>query len=142
MSKENVEFVRQTMGMLGGQDVVAFFNTAKEEDLKQLIEAIYTPDVEIRWLEDNPDQRPYTGREQVLAAFADWLDAWETFVFEPKDFIEAGDHVLVPNAQQAIGRGSGVELSMETTLVIKVRDGQIASIQEFDDHSKAVEAAR
>jgi ketosteroid isomerase-like protein len=140
MSQQDVEFVRQTLGLLAGQDVVAFFNSINEEDLKQVIEATYTPDVEIRWLEGNPDQRAYVGRDDVPAAFSDWLDAWETFVFEPKDLIAAGDHVLVPNTQRGTGKGSGVEISMETTMIVTVRDGKIASIHEFADHSDAVEA--
>ena len=81
------------------------------------------------------------GRDDVRAAFSDWLEAWEAFVFEPKELIAAGDHVLVPNTQWGTGKGSGVEISLETTIVVTVRDRRIASIREFADHSDAVEAA-
>jgi ketosteroid isomerase-like protein len=141
MSQENVEFVRQTIGLLAGQDVVAWLDEANEEDLQQLIEAVYSPDITIRWLESNPDQRLYEGRGEVLTAFSDWLDAWETFVFEPTEFIDGGEHVLVPNTQHGTGKGSSVEISMTTTMLVTVRDGQIARLREFESHSEALEAA-
>lgn len=141
MSEENVEFVRQTFGLLAGQDMVAWFDDANEEDLQQLIEAVYSPDITIRWLESNPDQRLYEGRGDVLAAFSEWLEAWETFVFEATEFIDGGEHVLVRNTQRGTGKGSSVEISMTTTQVITVRDGQIARVREFESHSQALQAA-
>jgi ketosteroid isomerase-like protein len=141
MSQENVEVVRQSIGLLAGQDVVAWFDDANEEDLQQLVEAVYSPDITIRWLESNPDQRLYEGRSEVPAAFLDWIDAWDTFVFEPEEFIDGGDHVLVPNTQHGTGKGSSVEISMTTTIVVTVRDGQIARLREFESHSEALEAA-
>lgn len=141
MSEENVELVRGAMSALAGQDAVAWFEGVDHDDLEQLIEAVYAPDVEITWLEGNPDQGTYRGRAEVPNAFSDWLDAWETFVFEPSGFVAAGEHVLVPNTQRGRGKTSGVELSMQTTMVVTVRDGQIASIHEFDEHADALEAA-
>jgi len=141
MSQENVDFVRQAFALTAGQDMVAWFDEANEEDLHQLVEAVYSPDITIRWLESNPDQRLYEGRGEVLTAFRDWLDAWETFVTEPTEYIDAGEHVLVRNTQHGTGKGSGVEISITTTMVVTVRDGQMARVREFENHSEALEAA-
>ena len=141
MSRENVEFVRRTFALLAGQDMVGWFAAANEEDLERLIEAVFAPDVTIRWLESNPDQRVYEGRAEVLAAFAEWLDAWKTFVIEPTEFIDGGQNVLVPNTQRGTGKGSNVEISQTTTILVTVRAARIARMREFGSHSAALEAA-
>jgi ketosteroid isomerase-like protein len=141
MSQENVDVVRQSYGLIAGQELVGWLENQEPEDLRRLFEAIYTPDIEITWLEANPDQRPYRGHAETVAALADWLDAWERFTFEPTEWIDAGDHVLVRNVQRGIGKGSRVEIAMETTILITVREGRIARVREFADHEEALEAA-
>jgi uncharacterized protein len=93
MSEENVEIVRRSLDA---------WNRA---DYEPTLEAL---DPEIEW-QVPPGivigKEVYRGREEVQRGFAEWLAAWDTYRFEPKEMLDHGDHVLVGGMQ--IGRGRG-----------------------------------
>ena len=66
---------------------------------------------------DTPDQGAYRGRTGVERWLRDWGDAWAEWSFEPEEFIDADDAVIVVIRMQAKGMGSGVELDRQDALV-------------------------
>jgi ketosteroid isomerase-like protein len=141
MSEENVKFVRALFESVAGQDLVSAMGSRDSAEAKLAFDAAYSPDLEITWIDSNPDSGVYHGFAGYQQAFADWLDAWEEFSVEPKEFIDAGDHVLIPNVQRGRGKGSGVEIEEESTLVYTVRDRRVVRISEYASLKEAVKAA-
>jgi ketosteroid isomerase-like protein len=129
MSQENVEVVR------------TLFRAFDRADYEATLEAL---DPEIEW-QVPPGvafgQEVYRGREEVQRGFAEWLGAWDTYRFEPKEMLDHGDHVLVGGMQIGRGRGSGVEVRLPTFNVFTLRDGKVTRHRAFRDRTEALEAA-
>lgn len=140
MSEEAVTTVRSVLTAFAGQDLVAFFRDTEPAQLRVLVEAIYAPEIEVIWVDTSPDSGPYRGYDGALQAMTDWLDSFEDFYFEPEDFIDAGDDVVVPNRQKGTGKGSGALVEMTATWVLTVRDAKITSIREYSTKTSALEA--
>ena len=96
MSAENVETVRTayeafTRGDLGG------------------VAESFAENVE--W--ESPDSLPIgglvSGRDAVIANFAEIPSHWSSFSVEPQEYIDAGEHVVVTGVQRATGPGGSFE---------------------------------
>jgi ketosteroid isomerase-like protein len=57
-----------------------------------------------------------------------------------EDYIDRGDYVVVPMVLRGRIRGSGEEVSMPETHVIKMRDGVAVEVREFPTLDEALEA--
>jgi ketosteroid isomerase-like protein len=139
MSRENVELIRGLWEPFRGVD-----NTAIDWDdqaIREMTERFWTPEIELRWSRSNPETRVYHGRDGVIQAFREWVEAFSEYYNEPLDFIEVGDRVVVPNQQRGIGSASGIPVEFEFTWVYEIRGSQIARIDEYDTLEEALEAA-
>ena len=58
------------------------------------------------------------------------LDAWEVRRFEPENFVDAGDCVVVLQREYRRGRGSGVELETETAIVFECAADALCSSRD------------
>jgi ketosteroid isomerase-like protein len=82
--------------------------------------------------------KAYRGPDEVIGWFRDEiLAAWETFQVLPETFERVGDKLLVTGRWNARGIESGVELDIQATWVVEVRDGKIAYWQTYTDHAQA-----
>ena len=83
----------------------------------------------------------FHGHDGFLTWMRDWSEAWSTNTIEVRS-VEAVDdrYLLVDVHQRGEGAGSGVEVEMDLTQLIEVRDGQIARFQLHPTH-EAAEAA-
>jgi ketosteroid isomerase-like protein len=78
MSRENVEAVRRA------------WEAGQRGDLDAGL-AVFAPNVELDLTPGGRvDADVYYGREAVRRAAQDWLDAWESMVMEPTEFIDLG----------------------------------------------------
>jgi ketosteroid isomerase-like protein len=139
LSQENVELIRGLWEPFQGVD-----NTAidwDDEAIREMTERFWTPEIELRWTRSSPEARVYQGRDGVIQAFREWVEAFSEYYNEPLDFIEVGDRVVVPNRQRGIGSASGIPVEFEFTWVYEIRDSQIARIDEYDTLEEALEAA-
>jgi ketosteroid isomerase-like protein len=129
MSHENVEMVRHV------------YDAFLRGDWKSMSELI-DPDAEFRGtvggLDEGRVARGVQGFRQVFEK--EDLEAWDERRFEPEDFIDADDCVVVLQREYRRGRGSGVELETETAVVFEVRGGRILRIQGYMDRVSALEA--
>jgi ketosteroid isomerase-like protein len=140
MSEESVKTVRDFLTAFAGQDLVAFIRNTEPAQLQDMLEAIYDPEIEVIWVDTSPDSAPYHGHDGALRAMTDWLDSFEEFYFEPEEFIDAGDDVVVPNAQKGRGKGSGAAVEMTTAWVCTVRNAKIRRLREYSTKARALEA--
>ena len=129
MSQENVEVARHA------------YDAFLRSDWNSLSELI-DPDFEFRGTVGGLEEgRIARGAQQVREVFErEDLDAWDERRFEPEDFIDAGDCVVVLQREYRRGRASGVELETETAVVFEVRDGRVMCIQGYMDRAAALEA--
>ena len=129
MSQENVEVARHAYDAFLRSD----WNTMSE---------LIDPDFEFRGTVGGLEEgRIARGAQQFREVFEkEDLDAWDERRFEPEDFIDAGDCVVVLQREYRRGRASGVELETETAVVFEVRDGRVMRIQGYMDRASALEA--
>ena len=127
MTQENVEIVRQVhegwaRGDFGvGADFVA-------------------PDFE--WHQFPQAVEPGTRRgAEVGEALRNVFDVYENVRVEAREFIDAGDKVVVVGRTHATARGSGMQVENEVALVWTVRDGSLIRNEVFTDRREALEAA-
>jgi ketosteroid isomerase-like protein len=134
MSQENVEVVRSALASSRRPD-------RREGDPEAILEFL---DPRIVWevRSDLPDAASYSGYVGMKRLFATFRDALEDTWYEPLEFIDAGEQIIVPLRWGGRGRGSGVEVTeSEETWVFTLRSGRIVFVREFSDRSAALEAA-
>jgi ketosteroid isomerase-like protein len=70
-----------------------------------------------------------------------WLtfETFESVVFTPDRFIDAGDSVVVPNTSRFRGR-DGIETVARSALVYELRGGRVARIRLYQDTAEALAA--
>jgi uncharacterized protein len=82
------------------------------------------------------------GPAGFLQATADTREAFDDYTVEAKDFIDAGDSVVVVARISGRGRESGVEMEMQVAHLWTVRDGKVVSGDVYRTADEALEAAR
>ena len=126
MSQENVDLVRAVYDALNRGDWDA---------------ALVAPGFELDFSRAiGPGRGVYEGRDQLRRFLAELGEGWESVRFEPHEFIEAGDLVVVPMTQHVKGR-DGIEVSASPTMVWTIRDGAIERAVMYQEREDALEAA-
>jgi ketosteroid isomerase-like protein len=127
MSQENVEIVRAAIAEFNRGDLDAALGYAAPDVEYDLSRAV------------GPVSGVYT-LNQVRGVVDDLVGIWESSRIEPHEFIEAGEHVVVPWTFHAAGR-DGIEVQARTTWTFTIRDGAIARIAMYQERQEALEAA-
>ena len=126
MSQENVEVVREIYRLWEGGD----FSSSEWAD----------PDIEFV-SGAGPEEAVHRGIEAMAEAWREWLSAWEDFKVEPREFIEAGDDVLVLTEFRGRGKASGISVdAMPGGSLLTFRDGKVVRLATYTDRAKALEA--
>jgi ketosteroid isomerase-like protein len=117
------------------------YDAALRSDWNAMSE-LMDPDFEFRGTVGGLEEgRIARGVQEFMEVFEqEDLDAWDERRFEPDDFIDAGDRVVVLQREYRRGKASGVELELETAVVFEVRGGRVVRIQGFMDPASALEA--
>jgi len=126
MSEENVEIVRSAFG--------AFEQGNVSEMIEWMADDLITHRVE-------PDDATFHGKEGFLQATADWIEGFEDWTVTPRDFIDAGDSVVVRVHQTARGERSGVPVEDDLWFVFEMRRRKIARLSFHLREAEALEAA-
>ena len=130
MSQENGEVVRETFES---------FLAADWDKTAQLVDPEVVFHGTLGGLEEG---RVAHGLPQIVREFEEEdLEAWEERRLEAEEFIDAGDDVVVLLHDYRRGRGSGVELEIDTAVVVAVSGGRVVRIQGYVDRHAALEAA-
>jgi ketosteroid isomerase-like protein len=126
MSQENVEIVRRS------------YAAYVRGDLESAL-AAFDPEIEI-YDHDIPDPGEYRGLEGLFRWQADWESSWESWRWEPEEFIDVGDRVVALLRVYAKGRESGVDLKRLDGAVWTLRDGTCIRLDYFGSKAQALEA--
>jgi ketosteroid isomerase-like protein len=82
------------------------------------------------------------GKDAFRESTREWLEVWQSIEIET-DHVEAhGDRVVVHGHWRSTGRVSGLEGTLPIHMVLTVRDGRIGRLEWYEDHERAVAAAR
>ena len=83
----------------------------------------------------------YESHDGIRSFYAEVMEVWESFTWEPTDLHEAGDLVLVEIHSRGKGRGSGLALDRHAAMLWRVEEGQVVSITFYRDAQKGHAAA-
>ena len=130
MASENLEFIRDGYARL------------ESEGWESLIDSVH-PDFEFTTPPDLASEPgTYRGEEGIRRYFESFYEAMDELHFDPQDFIDAGENmVVVPTNLRARGRGSGIEVEQQVTVLWTFKDGLILSNQAFASTAEALAAA-
>jgi ketosteroid isomerase-like protein len=106
------------------------------------LSAALSPDFELHGRPDVPDPRTYRGRDQTKEFWRMLQEVWSELRWEPLEFTDLGDTVVVETQIVATGRGSDLRIEADETDVFWFRDGKIVRLQGFPTKDAALEAAR
>ena len=128
MSEENVELVRR------GHEA---FRDSGEEAIFEYLDA----EIDLTPVEELLDSETFHGHDGVRRYFQTMRDAFGDFGWEPQEFLDHGDHVLVATRFIAEGRGSGAPVEAMVYNVWTVRQGKAVRVHGFMSRARALEAA-
>jgi ketosteroid isomerase-like protein len=130
MSETNADLVRQS------------FEAMREGDVDTLLPFIH-PEFEATTpptLAAEPDT--YRGIEGVRRYFESFYEAMDRVTFEPQDFIQVGERVVVPLTLRARGRTTGIETAQDAAAIWDLKDGKAIRIEVYATLDEAMTAAR
>jgi ketosteroid isomerase-like protein len=129
VSEENVEIVRRVIDARNRGDREAAF-------------AYAAPDIEFDY---SGSAGPWAGIYRGVAATQrlwDGMDeVFSEFRWEPEEFIDAGEAVVVIMRFHSRGRGSGVETVSRGAQVYWLNDGKVVRYRQCQNRAEALEAA-
>jgi ketosteroid isomerase-like protein len=129
MSQENVEAVKG-------------FMTRFEAGDRQEWHEHFDPDVV--WdtsTSEMPAAGVYHGHEGVEQFFRDWLGTWTEYEVSTREYIDAGNSVVVVFRQSGTGRGSGVRVERDFFGVYDLRKLKVVRFRLYESQDEALEAA-
>ena len=141
MSEENVALVRRNYQVINSIDRSGE-RFVDPEDVAPDLWASLAPDFELHGRIDGPDAKTYRGREASKEFWHMLQEVWAELRWEPIEFTDLGDAVVVQTRIVALGRGSDVPIEADETDVFWFRDGQIVRVQGFPTKTEALEAVK
>ena len=90
----------------------------------------------------SPERATYRGRDGLRRYYEERAEVFGGGEVHVRSCESVGDALVVSARSTARGRGSGVNLEEEITLVYWVRDGKAVRLQAFRSRDEALEAAR
>jgi ketosteroid isomerase-like protein len=90
---------------------------------------------------DFPDAGAYLGVEEIRRYTRGFLEDWDHAVIEGREFVEAGDSVVVGVHQHAAGKGSGAPVSMDYFQIWTFRGRKVIRLENVRERREALEAA-
>jgi len=129
MSKENVEAARRGFAILADEGVEPFLEFIHPE-FEMTTPAAMTV-----------EPGTYMGREGMRRYFESFYEIMDEIRFEPQEFIDAGDRVVVPARLVARGRDTGIEAVQHLTMVWTLREGRAIGCETYATKDEALEAA-
>jgi len=128
MSQQNVQIVRRIYDALNREDSDAVFRNTH-------------PDFEVTFKE-GPRGGTHRGRDALQGVADDLRAGFRSSIFEPMDFFESGDQVVVVvNNRLRPKGGTAGEFAYRNASVFTIRNGEVVSVVGYPTPEDALEAA-
>ena len=88
-----------------------------------------------------PSAGVYEGHQGVDRFFRDWLGTWRDYEIATREYLDAGDSVVIVFRQHGTGRESGVEIERDFFGVYDLRGSKIVRFRMFESRDEALQAA-
>ena len=82
----------------------------------------------------------YHGHQGIEQFFRDWLGTWSDHRIETREYIDAGDSVIVVFHQSGTGRGSGVRAERDFFGAYDLKDSKVVRYRQYESREEALEA--
>jgi ketosteroid isomerase-like protein len=126
MSQRNLEIIRRQAEAVNRGDVDAVLSDM---------------DPEIEFIPKRAGvQGAYHGHKGIRDFFADTFENFDLFEVSNDEIRDLGDRVVSIGTLHVRGKGSGVEVTVPTALVVVFRGGKIVRFEDFGERSRALEA--
>ena len=151
MSQENVEIVRLATEPHDGEDLVPvireFVEGVADWSDTDAVVAAMANEANARHLHPNVEFDTSGqgvlgvahGLYEVAAGWREWVELWESYAYEMREYRDLGDWVLTVNDARARGRG-GIPVEARVFQIWKVRDGKVVIVRLFTSESDALKA--
>jgi ketosteroid isomerase-like protein len=132
VSQENVEIARRAHEAFSHPRVDGF-------DLDRFY-AHADPNLVIDWSRSRGvEAGVYQGEAQTRGLWSTFFEVFDRVVVEPLEFIEHGDHVVVPHHLRASGR-DGLTVDARAVVVMTLREGRIVELRLYQTRAEARKA--
>jgi ketosteroid isomerase-like protein len=128
MSRENVDRVRRGFEAFSSGGVEALLELVDPD-----FETTTPPELTV-------EPATYRGHDGLRRYFDSFYEIMEEIRFEPEEFIDARDRVVVPVCLIARGRGTGIEAEQRLVFVWTVRDGKMLRLDSYATKAEALAA--
>jgi ketosteroid isomerase-like protein len=138
MSQENVENARRAYAALNEA-----YRSGNVEVFRPTADELWDPDVMLATAVVLPDSDTTAhGIDAVLRFLSRQMQAFEerTTWMEPLDFIDAGDHLIVPYRFGGRARHTGIEVEFSFAHVFTIRNGMTVRIENHPSKAHALQA--
>ena len=115
---------------------IAAFNRGDVAGMLKLAD----PDVEWWNREDDPGAPVSRGHDGLRTGMAELEESLAELRGEPKEFIDAGEYVVVPIRVVGRGRGSGASFEEHEVHVFRLRNGKVTEGREYRESNDALKA--
>jgi ketosteroid isomerase-like protein len=128
MSQENVALTRQIYENFNRE----FWETGEWLDR-------FHPDLIYYPREDEPDTKPFIGRDTWEKIVGGFMEAFAEITFDVEETVDAGDWAIVSTVLHGRGGGSGIQVDDRYVFVYKLRDGVVIEGHEYKTLKQALE---
>jgi ketosteroid isomerase-like protein len=138
MSAENVANARRVYAALNEA-----YRAGDPSIFRPILEEYAEPDVVFKPGGVLPDssQRPHEGWDGVLAIIGTQVEAFNEGWFEATEFIDRGDHLIVPFRFGGRARHTGLPVEFSLVQVISFRNGKVTRLEVHRTKAEALQAA-
>ena len=102
-------------------------------------------DIELKVFDTSATEMPfagvYHGHQGIERFFREWLGTWKDYEIAHREYIDAGDAVVVVFRQSGTGRGSGVRTERDFFGVYELRQSKVVQYRMYESRQEALEAA-
>jgi ketosteroid isomerase-like protein len=126
MSKENVEIIRE------------FYSETERGNF--WVARFFHPEVRVVWLDSVGIEKETVGLRAMSATLLAWLEPYEDVTLSADRIVDAGDRVVVVATWRGRGKASGAVTELNHGTVWTVEDGEVTSLESYDDPRGALEA--
>lgn len=136
MSEGNLEFVRRNYELINAIGRTEEF--VDPEEIAPDLWARLAPDFELHERPDLPDAKVYRGAEESKGFWRKTQELFAQISWEPVEFVDLGETVVVEARVVGIGRGSDVRIEADETDVFSFRDGLLVRLEAFPTKEEAL----
>jgi ketosteroid isomerase-like protein len=118
----------------------AKYKAVSKDHLGAIFEDVH-PDFELKTADRVPGAGTYHGAEAATQFFAELVEPFEQVTYDPQEFFERGDQIVVFLVVRFHPRGTSSVVENQVAALWTIRDGKPARCEVFAQREKALEAA-